>query len=144
VAFPEPKPGLIVRYDYLWTHEAAAGRGQGKDRPTCIVAATDSFVRPRYVVLLPITHIAPADDTVGVEIPPKVKQALRLDDEPSWVVVSEHNIDEWPNAGLSPVPSKPDVFAYGFIPPRLFREIKVGFLELARRTRPKPCAVERI
>jgi hypothetical protein len=25
---------------------------------------------------------------------------LGLDDEPSWVIMSEHNIDEWPNGGL--------------------------------------------
>jgi hypothetical protein len=133
VAFPEPKPGLVVRYDYLWTHEAAAGRSQGKDRPTCIVAAADSLVRPRYVVLLPSTHSPPNDGAVAIEIPPKVKQALGLDDEPSWIVVSEHNIDEWPNAGLSAVPGTPGMFAYGFIPPGLFREVKTRFLELARR-----------
>lgn len=133
MALPEPKPGLVVRYDYLWTHEAAAGRDQGKDRPTCIVAATDSLMRPRHVVLLPITHTLPTADTVGIEIPAKVKQAIGLDDAPSWVIVSEHNIDEWPNAGLSPVPDKPGVFAYGFIPPGLFKQIKARFLELARQ-----------
>lgn len=133
MTLPEPKPGLVVRYDYLWTHEAAAGHDRGKDRPTCIIAATDSLVRPRYVVLLPITHTPPAGETVGVEIPPRVKQALGLDDEPSWAIVSEHNIDEWPNGGLSPVPGKSGVFAYGFIPPGLFRKIKARFLELARQ-----------
>jgi hypothetical protein len=133
VALPEPKPGLVVRYDYLWTHEAAAGRDQGKDRPACLVAATDGSVRPRYVVLLPITHTPPAGNTVGVEIALKVKQALGLDDERSWVIVSEHNIDEWPNAGLLPVPGDPGSFAYGFIPPGLFKQIKARFLELARQ-----------
>jgi hypothetical protein len=133
VAFPEPKPGLVVRYHYLWTHEAATGRDQGKDRPTCIVAATDSDVQPRYVVLLPITHTQPTDDTIGIELPARVKHALGLDDAPSWVIVSEHNIDEWPNSGLSPVPGKPGVFAYGFIPPGLFKQIKAEFLALAKR-----------
>lgn len=133
MAFPEPEPGLVVRYDYLWSREAAAGRDQGKDRPTCLVAATDSLTRPRYVVLLPITHTPPADDTIGIEIPAKVKQALGLDDQPSWVIVSEHNIDAWPNAGLSPVPGRPGVFAYGFIPPRLFKQIKAKFVELAHQ-----------
>ena len=127
------EPGLVVRYDYLWTHEVAAGRDQGKDRPTCIVAATDSLARPRYVVLLPITHISPTDATVGIEVPPRVKQALGLDDEPSWVIVSEHNIDEWPSGGLSPIPGRPSAFAYGFIPPGLFKQIKAKFLELARQ-----------
>ena len=135
MALPEPKPGLVVRYDYLWTHEAAAGREQGKDRPTCLVAATDRLTRPRYVVLLPITHTPPAGDTVGIAIPAKVRHALGLDDAPSWVIVSEHNVDEWPNAGLTPLPGKPGVFAYGFIPPGLFSQVKARFLELARQNK---------
>ena len=89
MAIPEPKPGLVLRYDYLWTHEAAAGQDQGKDRPACLVAATDALVRPRHVVLLPITHTPPSGDTVGIEIPAKVKQAIGLDDAPSWVIVSK-------------------------------------------------------
>jgi hypothetical protein len=42
---PEPKPGLVVRYDYLWSHQAAAGLDQGKDRPACLVAASDTNLR---------------------------------------------------------------------------------------------------
>ena len=131
MALPDPKPGLVIRYDYLWMHEAAAGRDQGKTRPACLIAA-DPAVLPRYVVLLPITHTPPAGNTVGIEIPARVSQALGLDDGPNWVIVSEHNIDEWPNAGLSPLPGRPDVFCYGFIPPGLFARIKTRFLELAR------------
>jgi hypothetical protein len=135
VTLPEPRPGLVVRYDYLWTEEAAAGRDQGKDRPACLVAASDSSSRPRFVVLLPITHTEPAGSTVRVGIPPKVRQALGLDDEPCWVIVSEHNIDEWPNAGLQSIPGRPGAFVYGFIPPRLFTRIKAGFLALAKEDR---------
>lgn len=138
MVFPDPKPGLVIRYDYVWTHEAAAGQGQGKDRPTCLVAASDNTARPRYVVLLPITHRQPSGDTVGIEIPAKVKQAIGLDDERSWVIVSEHNIDEWPNGGLSPVPGRPGEFSYGFIPPGLFAVIKVRFLELAKAKKSAP------
>jgi hypothetical protein len=132
VALPHPKPGLVVRYDYVWSQEAAAGQLHGKDRPTCLVAASDEHARPRFVVLLPITHTPPAGETVGIEIPAKVKQALRLDDEPSWIIVSEYNIDEWPNGGLSPLSGRPEAFAYGFIPPGLFAKIKTSFLTLAR------------
>lgn len=135
MALPDPKPGLIVRYDYLWSREAAAGRDQGKDRPTCLVAASDSLTRPRYVVLLPITHSMPDAGTIGIEIPAKVKQAIGLDDAPSWVIISEYNVDEWPNAGLSPIPGRPGSFSYGFIPPGLFAQIKAKFLELARQNK---------
>jgi hypothetical protein len=129
VALPEPKPGLVIRYDYLWSHEAAAGRDQGKERPACLVAASDSSLRPKFVVILPITHAPPDDDTVGIEI--QVKEALGLDEAPSWVIVSEYNVDEWPNGGLAPLPGRPDVFSYGFIPPRLFAKVKEKFLELS-------------
>jgi hypothetical protein len=135
VPIPEPKPGLVIRYDYLWTHEAAAGRDQGKERPACLVAATDSVASPRFVVILPITHTPPDKNTTGVEIPAKVRRAIGLDDEPSWVIVSEHNVDEWPNGGLAPVPGRPGVFSYGFIPPGLFAQVKAKFLELSGRGR---------
>jgi hypothetical protein len=135
MAFLEPKPGLVVRYDYLWTHEAAAGQDQGKDRPTCLVAASDSSARPRFVMLLPITHTPPSGGTVGIEIPAKVKRAIGLDDESSWVIVSEYNIDEWPSAGLSAVPGRPGEFSYGYIPPGLFAIVKAKFLELAKAKR---------
>lgn len=108
---PEPRPGLVVRYDYLWVREAAAGRHQGKERPACLVAAMDPGPSPRFVVILPITHTRPNRDTIGVEIPPKVGRALGLDDAPNWVIVSEHNVDEWPNAGLTPIPGRPGVFS---------------------------------
>jgi hypothetical protein len=130
VSLPEPRPGLVIRYDYLWTHEAAAGRDQGKERPACLVAAMDSSVSPRFVVILPVTHTRPDKNTVGVEIPANVRQALGLDDAPSWVIVSEHNVDEWPNGGLAPLPGRPSVFSYGFIPPRLFAQVKAKFLQL--------------
>jgi len=132
MALPDPKPGLVIRYDYVWTHDAAAGRSQGKDRPACLVAASDSSARPRYVVLLPITHTPPSGEAIGIEIPTKVKAFLGLDDERSWIIVSEHNIDEWPNGGLSPVPGREGDFSYGFIPPGLFTVVKAKFLELAK------------
>lgn len=133
MAFPAPEPGLVIRYDYLWTHEAAAGHDQGKERPACLVAASDKAAKPRFVVLLPITHSEPQGDTVGIEIPDQVKQAIGLDAARSWVIISEHNVDEWPNAGIAPLPGKPGVFSYGFISAGLFGQIKAGFLQLAKR-----------
>jgi hypothetical protein len=130
VPLPEPRPGLVIRYDYLWSREAAAGRDQGKERPACLVAATDTTVSPRFVVILPITHTRPDRHTVGVEIPARVRAALGLDDAPCWVIVSEHNVDEWPNGGLAPLPGRPGIFSYGFIPPGLFARVKAKFLEL--------------
>jgi hypothetical protein len=135
VPLPEPKPGLVIRYDYLWTEDAVAGRIQGKQRPACLVAAMDSVNSPRFVVILPITHARPYKDTVGIEIPARVREALGLDDAPCWIIVSEHNVDEWPNAGLAPLPGQPGIFSYGFMPPALFAQVKSKFLELYEKGR---------
>lgn len=137
MALPEPEPGLVIRYDFVWSHDQAKGVEQGKDRPACLVAASDSSVSPRFVVILPITHTPPGKDVVGIEIPLKVKQALGLDDLPSWIIVSEYNVDEWPNGGLSPVPGRSDIFSYGFIPPRLFAQVKNMFAEVRSAKRAK-------
>ena len=56
-ALPEPIPGLIIRYSYLWHREHLEGRDEGqKDRPCAIVAAlrTDENGDIR-VLVLPIT-----------------------------------------------------------------------------------------
>jgi hypothetical protein len=53
------------------------------------------------------------------------------------------NVDEWPNASLSPLPGKSGVFSYGFIPPGLFAQIKAKFLELARQQAPGRAALIR-
>jgi hypothetical protein len=135
VPIPEARPGLVIRYDYLWSREAVAGRDQGKERPACLVAATDSAAAPRFVVILPITHTPPDKNTVGVQIPAKVRHALGLDDAPCWVIVSDHNVDEWPNGGLAPVPGRSGVFSYGLIPPGLFAQVKAKFLELSGQGR---------
>src|SRR3546814_11248210 len=133
--FTRPRTLLPDKTLLRTTMQAAAGHDHAKAQPTCIVAAIKRLVRPRYVRLLPLTHTPPTGDTVGVEIPPKVKQALRLDDEPSWVIVSEHNVDEWPIAGVSAVPGTRDGFAYGLVPPGLFRLHRARVLEPARRTK---------
>lgn len=134
MTLPTPAPGLVIRYDYVWNRESAMGRTQGKDRPACIVVATDSQAKPRHVLLLPITHSRPREEDSAIEIPPKVRQALGLDDEPAWIVISEHNVDEWPNAGLAQVPGKPGEYAYGVVPKALFAQIKSEFEALAERS----------
>ena len=82
MALSEPRPGLVFRFDYLWSREAASGRDQGKERPACLIAASDPATKPRFVVIQSMTHRPPSGDTVGIESPPWVRQTIGLDDEP--------------------------------------------------------------
>ena len=57
MALPTPRPGLVIRYAYLWRDEADQGREEGvKDRP-CVVVLTvqqdDDAIRVRVA---PVTH----------------------------------------------------------------------------------------
>jgi hypothetical protein len=101
VTWPTPVPGLVIRYAYLWEEAALAGREEGeKDRPCAVLLAhreEDGRVR---VYALPITHSAPARPGHGVEIPRAVKEHLGLNDDRSWVILTEANVFFWPGPDL--------------------------------------------
>ena len=140
---PAPVPGLVIRYGYLWDSEYQAGREEGKDRPCAIVAALRPADDPGEirVLVLPITHSPPAQADIAVEIPPRVKERLRLDAERSWVVLSEWNEFTWPGPDVRRAPGGDESsVAYGMLPPGLFAIIRDRFLALmtARRARRVP------
>ena len=128
---PDPVPGLIIRYSYLWRREHLEGRDEGqKDRPCAIIAAlrVDENGDTR-VLVLPITHTPPNQKTLAVEIPAAVSNRLRLDEAASWVVLSEWNEFVWPGPDLRRLPGATDAtVAYGMIPPGLFAKIRDRFL----------------
>jgi mRNA-degrading endonuclease toxin of MazEF toxin-antitoxin module len=88
---PEPEPGLVISYSYLWHYERNSGVEEGrKDRPCVILVAVERQQDgDTVVVALPVTHRPPEDAAVTVEIPQAVKQQLGLDLERSWVVVQQ-------------------------------------------------------
>jgi hypothetical protein len=119
---PAPALGLVVRFDYLWSDEARRGRTEGtKQRPCAIVVAQTGQGRNARVWLAPITHSPPRQAGDAIAIPPRVKAALGLDDEPSWIVTTELNSAAWDDAGI--VPAAPDRWAYGFLPTALIKAV---------------------
>lgn len=125
---PEPEPGLVISYAYLWHREHRAGRREGiKDRPCVVVLSARRGPDDAFRVLVaPVTHRPPDDPDTAVAIPPRVKQHLGLDDAPSFIVVDELNEFVWPGFDLRAVPGEPLRFAYGFLPPRLFSQVVSG------------------
>jgi len=131
MSFPNPEPGLVISYAYLWHREHEAGLDEGrKDRPCVIILSVEKQDSGTQVTIAPITHSKPSGDTVGLEMPPRVKQHLRLDHETSWVIVSEVNQFIWPGYDMRPVAGKNGEYSYGFLPPRLFESIKASMLDL--------------
>jgi len=131
MSFPNPEPGLVISYAYLWHREHEAGLDEGrKDRPCVIILSVEKQDSGTQVTIAPITHSKPSGDTVGLEMPPRVKQHLRLDHETSWVIVSEVNQFIWPGYDMRPVAGKNGEYSYGFLPPSLFESIKASMLDL--------------
>lgn len=134
MSWPEPTPGLVIRYSYLWQREAGAGREEGvKDRPCAIVLAVRSAGRKTSVYALPITHTSPARTEEAVELPPETKKRLGLDSERSWIMCNEANVFEWPGPDLRFLPSQgPESAAYGMLPPGLLSVVRDRFLALRK------------
>jgi hypothetical protein len=126
VSLPVPKPGLVIRYAYLWEAEARQGREEGvKDRPCAIVLVVLRDGDNPIVRVLPVTHTPPVDPADALEIPTITKDRLGLDSERSWVVLSEANDFIWPGPDLRPVPGgDPGTVAYGSLPPGFMRVLR--------------------
>ncbi len=137
MTWPEPKPGLVIRYSYLWQEEAALGREEGsKDRPCAIVLAVRNEESDFQVYVLPITHSPPSSDEDGVEIPVLTKSRLGLDSGRSWVLITEANEFLWPGPDLRFLSGHgPESAVYGMLPPKLFRSIRDRFIAKAKDRR---------
>jgi mRNA-degrading endonuclease toxin of MazEF toxin-antitoxin module len=127
---PVPVPGLVIRYSFLWSHEARTGAEEGsKDRPCAVLLATTAKDGRQMVTVLPVTHTPPSDERLAVEIPAKTKARLGLDDIRSWIVLDEANRFEWPGPDLRPVPGDPDRnVAYGLLPAGLYDVVRTKWL----------------
>lgn len=141
MSFLSPEVGLVISYSYLWRYEQQSGAEEGrKNRPCVIVIAVEKQDGNIVVTVVPITHLKPEGESLGIEMPPRVKQHLGLDDEKSWIIISEANQFIWPGYDLRPIPGSKKKFSYGFLPPQLFEQIKSEMLKLIvkRRTNITP------
>lgn len=136
MAVPNPEPGLVISYAYLWRREFEAGQEEGrKNRPCVIVLSVEKHDSGTHITVAPITHSASSPGTPCLEIPLRVKQHLGLDDDRSWVILDEVNQFIWPGYDLRPIPGKQGDMAYGFLPPRLFDQIRSCILDLILKRR---------
>lgn len=140
---PNPEPGFVISYAYLWHREHRAGLEEGqKDRPSVIVLAVDREADgATLVTVLPITHAAPSDPATAVKIPMPVKRHLGLDDDRSWIVVDEGNEFVWPGYDLRKLPHS-DRYDYGLLPPRFFNQVLDAFVAWYRSGRRRITARE--
>lgn len=124
-----PVPGHVIRYSYLWADEHSRGREDGrKDRPCVVVLSVESLAEGgELLTVLPVTHSPPSNPTLAIEIPHTTKARLGLDDERSWILVSEANRFVWPGPDIRFIPGTRSLF-YGELPAKLFETTQRQFL----------------
>jgi hypothetical protein len=133
---PDPEPGLVIGYSYLWRNEALRGQEEGrKDRPCVIVLSIQSRDGQTVVTVAPITHTPPASADVAVELPSQTKQRLGLDRQRSWIIAADLNRFIWPGVDLRPTTRGRNSYVHGLLPAALYREVRDKVLALARAGR---------
>jgi len=132
VTIPIPKPGLVIRYSFLWITDHDRGAVEGmKDRPCAIVVATPRDRNGHIqTIVAPITHSAPQDDNASIEIPVVICKNLGFDAARHWLRLDELNRFLWPGYDLRP--RSDGRYDYGMLPPGLFDELRRGIVELQR------------
>lgn len=130
MSFPQPVPGQVIRYAYLWRAEHRRGQEEGlKDRPCAVVLMTTDDAGHQVVTVLPVTHTPPHNPALAIEIPHTVKRRLHLDDERSWVMLTEANRFVWPGPDLRMATrGEPESIVYGELPANLLLTIRDKFL----------------
>ena len=138
-SLPEPRPGLVIGYSYLWEAEFRAGREEGrKDRPCAVVIATRTEDGDVVATVAAITHSEPAGPRDGIELPPELKTSLRLDASRSWLICAELNRFVWPGPDLRPISrNTPGEFVYGTLRPSFMRQVYERMAELRSQRRPR-------
>ncbi len=122
--YPEPVPGLVIRFNYLWDVDNQKGLSSSdKERPCAIVLYTK---KTNKTLVVPISHSYPevGEENDSLEIPAEICAEIGLDKDRNWVRVSEVNEFEWPSAEIRPRPDDPSRVDYGMIPEEFFLEIR--------------------
>ncbi len=97
--------------------------------PCAVVLTTRDRAGETVVVVLPVTHAPPRDRTLAVEIPAETKRRLGLDDDRSWIVVTDANRFIWPGPDLRPSrPGDAASVAYGMLPAAVYQELLGKFI----------------
>ena len=144
MALPEPEPGLVIRYAYLWRREAERGREHGvKDRPCVVVLAVKRDGGKTRVVVAPITHAPPVNIETALQLPALTKERLGLDEQASWIITQEVNVFTWPGPDLKSIDTNAGQrFAFGYLPSHLTKDVieavrrhaRVGSAHIVHRT----------
>jgi hypothetical protein len=89
------------------------------------------------MIVAPITHAPPDDQSDSMEIPPAVCRSLGLDGQRHWLRLDELNRFAWPGYDLRTIPGKPGEYAYGMLPRPVFEQLRTAILDRQQAKAPR-------
>ena len=117
--YPTFGVGEVISFEYVWKREYDAGQRHGlKSRPCSVIVSIVDDDENTRIYVAPITHTEPQDGG-GVLLPASVKRILGLDDEPSWIIVTELNRTRLPSPEVRKTPG--GRWSYGYLPEPFFK-----------------------
>ena len=115
-----PEVGLVIRHIYLWRDEQKRGQIEGRKARPCLIIPTRLNEHGEIeVYICPVTHTQPENSNQSIEISLATKQRLKLDNQRSWIIISEVNLFKWKGPDVRK--TEAGEFAYGYLPHRLIR-----------------------
>jgi len=95
VTFEALRTGAVIRYSYLWAHQAGDGETEGrKFRPVAVGVRIPKPGDEDVLILFPITSRQPARGRFAAEIPDTEKRRAGLDGTTRlWIILDEYNQD---------------------------------------------------
>lgn len=121
-----PSVGSVISYSYLWKEEHEKGQIEGLKVRPCVVMVVGAD--GGEFVVAPITH-SPTN-TEGIELNHALKRRLGLDDEKSWLILTEVNIFRWRGPDVYPVfKDGSNLLEYGKIPDAMIRRARDHMIE---------------
>jgi hypothetical protein len=92
--YDKVQTAAVVRYPYLWSHEADGGETEGRKNRPVAVGVRMARAGGDLVLFFPITTKMPDRNRFAIEIPTIEKRRAGLDaDLPLWLILDEFNSD---------------------------------------------------
>jgi hypothetical protein len=131
--YPDPIPGLVIRYGYLWKREADAGQIEGqKHRPCAIIVCVKEEAGEKTVTVAPITRRRPTDPERAIELTAATRRRLGLGEQPNWIMATEVNSFYWPGPDLRQ--TSKGQYIYGELPAVVFTALTKKILAMEDKT----------
>jgi hypothetical protein len=129
---PDPFPGLVIGYSYLWHHDYKLERDFSEKPATHgVVLSVEEEVGDKLVIVAALTDIK-RRDTEGIELPEATRIRLGLPSPQYWIIISEVNRFVWPGPDLRSVSALTEN-GLSAIPPALFETVKSAMRALSKR-----------